>query len=264
MNVFAFQIKTVPDLDAGRKFWNLGNLGDEETGAVMHSKRRQETNSISNSLRQHFQKVVSISAVYRADENIKIWSFGEGTLSEIESTESGLLREFYRHIETHGPALVSWNGAAFDLPVLHYRALINKVSAPKYWNTESRYVSTEENYFQEGTTAMHTDLMNLLGGSKNTQYSPLSEVAGLLGFPNTVAMNSRKMFEVYLTGDTEVIRKKNEVDVLKLWFIYLNYQSMAGQIDINVEMERTKNCLATSNQPNASELLTLWQAMALF
>ena len=264
MNVFAFQIKTVPDLDAGRKFWSLGDLGDKEAGAVMHSKRRQETNSISNSLRQHFQKVVSISAVYRVDESIKIWSLGEGNLPEIDSAESRLLREFYGYIEAHGPALISWNGAVFDLPVLHYRALINKVSAPKYWNSESRYVNVEENCCQEGTTAMHTDLMNQLGGSKNTTYSPLSEVASLLGFPNTLDMDSRKMFEVYLTGGTEIIRKKNEVDVLKLWFVYLNYQSMAGQIDINIEMERTRSCLASSNQPHASELLALWPAMALF
>lgn len=264
MNVYAFSIKTVPDLEAGRKFWNLGDLGDEEVGAVMHSKRRQETGSISNSLRQHFQKVVSISAVYRVDESIKIWSLGEGSLSELVSTERELLREFYGHIEAHSPALVSWNGAAFDLPVLHYRALVNKVSAPKYWDSESRYVNTEKNYFQEGVTAMHTDLMDLLGGPKNAQYSSLSEIASLLGFSNTVDMNNREIFEAYLTGDTEIIRKESKVEVLKLWFVYLNYQNMTGQIDINIEMERTRRCLAASNQTHASELGTLWQAITLF
>jgi predicted PolB exonuclease-like 3'-5' exonuclease len=264
MNVYAFNIKTVPDLDAGRKFWNLGDLGDEQVGAVMHSKRRQETGSITNSLRQHFQKVVSISAIYRVDESIKIWSLGEGSLSELDSTEGGLLREFYGHIQAHSPALVSWNGAAFDLPVLHYRALVNKVSAPKYWDSESRYVNTEKNYFQEGVTPMNIDLMDLLGGTKNVQYSSLTEIAVLLGFPNTADMNSREIFEAYLTGDTEIIRKKSKVDLLKLWFVYLNYQNMTGQIDINIELERTRNCLASSNQIHASELVTLWQAIAPF
>ena len=111
---------------------------------------------------------------------------------------------------------------------------------------------------------MNIDLMDLLGGTKNVQYSSLTEIAVLLGFPNTADMNSREIFEAYLTGDTEIIRKKSKVDLLKLWFVYLNYQNMTGQIDINIELERTRNCLASSNQIHASELVTLWQAIAPF
>ena len=35
---------------------------------------------------------------------------------------------------SYTPQLVSWNGSGFDLPVLHYRALIHGVTAARYWD----------------------------------------------------------------------------------------------------------------------------------
>ena len=46
------------------------------------------------------------------------WSLGQA-----EDPEAELLRHFFNGIEKYSPTLVSWNGTAFDLPVLHYRAL---------------------------------------------------------------------------------------------------------------------------------------------
>ena len=35
--------------------------------------------------------------------------------------------------------LVSWNGSGFDLPVLHYRAMLHQISAPMYWEMGEHY-----------------------------------------------------------------------------------------------------------------------------
>ena len=40
---------------------------------------------------------------------------------------------FFAGIEKYTPNLVSWNGGGFDLPVLHYRALLHGVNASRYW-----------------------------------------------------------------------------------------------------------------------------------
>src|SRR3546814_9604636 len=78
----------------------------------------------------HLQRVVAISVALRQGDSFKCWSIGEEDASEGE-----LIQRFFDGIEKYRPVLVSWNGGGFDLPVLHYRALINGCVAPRYWDT---------------------------------------------------------------------------------------------------------------------------------
>jgi predicted PolB exonuclease-like 3'-5' exonuclease len=55
-----------------------------------------------------------------------------------ERSEAELLQTFVDRIESFKPQMVTFNGSSFDLPVLRYRAMINRVSAPglecrRYW-----------------------------------------------------------------------------------------------------------------------------------
>jgi 3'-5' exonuclease len=55
-----------------------------------------------------------------------------------ERSEAELLQSFVDRIESFKPQMVTFNGSTFDLPVLRYRAMINRVSAPglecrRYW-----------------------------------------------------------------------------------------------------------------------------------
>ena len=70
------------------------------------------------------------SCVLRSNDGLRVWSLGEP-----EDTEAELIQRFFDGIEKYTPQLVSWNGGGFDLPVLHYRALIHGVPAPRYWDT---------------------------------------------------------------------------------------------------------------------------------
>ena len=65
MNVFVFDIETVPDAASARRLWNLDGLDDEGVAAVMYSKRQQETGGASDFLRHHLHRIVAISAVFR-------------------------------------------------------------------------------------------------------------------------------------------------------------------------------------------------------
>ncbi len=129
MNVFVFDIETVPDVASARRLWGLDGLDDDGVAAVLFSKRQQETGG-SDFLRHHLHRVVAISAVFREGERFNVWSLGDE-----EAGEAELLRRFFEGIERYTPTLVSWNGGGFDLPVLHYRALLHGISAPRYWDT---------------------------------------------------------------------------------------------------------------------------------
>ena len=74
---------------------------------------------------------MAISAVYRntQKDQFSVWTLGEETSSEKE-----IVQNFFDGVDKHTPTLVTWNGSGFDLPVLHYRGLINGVQAPRYWD----------------------------------------------------------------------------------------------------------------------------------
>src|SRR5690606_25650178 len=129
MNVLVFDIETIPDLDAGRRLYGLDGLSDEDVAKAMFHMRRQETGG-SDFLKLHLHRVVAISAVLRSRDTLKVWSLGEP-----QSEEKELVQRFFDGIDKFSPTLVSWNGGGFDLPVLHYRALLHGIAAPRYWDT---------------------------------------------------------------------------------------------------------------------------------
>ena len=123
-----FDIETVPDTDLGRRLYGLHGLSDEQVAQIMFTKRRQETGSEFLSHEQH--RVVAISVVMRSRDTLKVWSLGDEG-----SSEKDLIERFFDGLDKYTPDLVSWNGAGFDLPVLHYRSLLHGVTAARYWET---------------------------------------------------------------------------------------------------------------------------------
>ena len=126
MNILVFDIETVPDIAGGRRLYGLDGLDDAAAAEAMFKLRRQETGG-SDFIRHSLQRVVCISAVLRSRDGVKVWSLGDES-----SSESDLISRFYQGLERFNPTLVSWNGSGFDLPVLHYRALLHGISAPTY------------------------------------------------------------------------------------------------------------------------------------
>ncbi len=117
MNVFVFDIETIPDIDGCRQLYDLHGLSDDDVAKAVFHKRRQEANT--EFVRHHLHKVVAISAVLRTSDRLKVWSLGD-----LDSDEQELLERFYSGIERYTPRLVSWNGGGCDLPVIHYRSLL--------------------------------------------------------------------------------------------------------------------------------------------
>ena len=84
MNVFVFDIETVPDVDGARRLWQLEGLDDQAVADVMYNKRSQETGGTSDFHRHYLHRVVAISAVLRSGSNLNVWSLGDEQSSEAE------------------------------------------------------------------------------------------------------------------------------------------------------------------------------------
>ena len=97
MNVFVFDIETIPDIDGGRRLYALPDeLCDRDVAQVMFYKRRQQSGD--EFLRHHLHRVAAISVALRSGDRFKVWSLGEEDADERE-----LLQRFKRldHVPTH-------------------------------------------------------------------------------------------------------------------------------------------------------------------
>src|SRR5262245_1998341 len=157
MSVFAFDIETIPDVELGRRIYDLAGLSDKEVGYVMQAKRREASGTEFLSYEQH--RIVAISVALRSRDVFKVWSLGDPQASEAE-----LIQRFFDGIEKYTPDLVSWNGGGFDLPVLHYRALRHGIQAPRYWEAGDGDQAFRWNNYLNRFHWRHLDLMDVMSG----------------------------------------------------------------------------------------------------
>ena len=255
MNILVFDIETVPDVVGGRRLFGLEGLDDGAAAEAMFNLRRQETGN--DFLRHHLQRIVAISAVFRSRDQIAVWSLGDEN-----SDEKTILEKFFAIIERYSPTLVSWNGSGFDLPVLHYRALVHGVSSPRYWDQGNEDREFKWNNYLSRYHERHTDLMDLLALYNNRAFVPLDQMAALLGFPGKMGMSGAKVWESFQAGDINGIRDYCETDVLNTWLVYLRFQLIRGFImdeGYQIELDLVKDYLLREARPHFQEFLQQWQ-----
>lgn len=254
MNVFVFDIETIPDVDGGRRLYGLDGLSDKEVANIMFHKRRQETGN--EFLRLHLHRVVAISVTLRNRDRFSVWSLGDEA-----STEAELLERFFNGIDKYTPTIVSWNGRTFDLPVLHYRALIHGIQAPRYWETGDDDNSFRWNNYLSRYHNRHTDLMDVISGYEFRAVAPLDEVATLLGFPGKMGMSGAKVWDNFQDGDLAGIRDYCETDVLNTYLVYLRFELIRGHLtpqEYQTEIELVRQTLEKDDKPHLREFLNAW------
>ena len=255
MNVLVFDIETIPDLDGGRRIYDLDGLNDKDTASALLNLRRQENGT--EFLRLHLHRIVAISVVLRSTQGVKVWSLGDE-----DSTEKELIERFYDGIDRFTPNLVSWNGGGFDLPVLHYRALKHGVQARRYWETGNEDTSFKWNNYLSRYHQRHLDLMDQLALFNARANAPLDQIATLLGFPGKMGMSGGKVFDAFQEGNLKGIRDYCETDVLNTWLVYLRFQLMRGELDpTGYEQELTllQDYLKAEGHPHFLGFLEAWQ-----
>lgn len=255
MNILVFDIETVPDVESGRRLYQLEHESDQVIADIMRQKRLEKGHS--DFLPHHLQRVVAISAALRTPDAFKIASLGN-----VHSNEKNLIDAFFKCLEKYLPSLVSWNGSGFDLPVLHYRALLHGISSPSYWNTgEQGDTRFRWNNYLNRYHTRHTDLMDILAAYQGRANAPLTEIAVMLGFPGKLGMDGAQVWETFLEGHPDRIRHYCETDVLNTYLIYLRFELMRGNLtesDYEQECDKVRQTLIQENKPHFSEFLNAW------
>ncbi len=259
MNVLAFNIETIPDIDGGQRIHKLQGLDDSSTSKALFHLRQQQTGS--RKLPLYLQRIASISVVYRGMGEDMGHEVSVNSLGDEKSTEADLLTLFFNEIEQRTPTLVSWDGTGFDLPVIHYRALKNNVAAPGYWEKGDNNNSFRHDNYLSRYHDRHTDLMDVLSSYNESDGAPLNDIALMLGYPGKQGMDDSEIWESYQAGNVAAIRQYGETSVLNNYLVYLRFQLIRGAIDETELAEETallRSTLENSGQSHLVDFAEAW------
>jgi 3'-5' exonuclease len=256
MNTLAFDIETVPDVELGRRLYELEGLDDATVAHVMAVKQRQARGS--DVLPAHQQRVIAISCVMRSNDGVRVFSLGEEQAGERE-----LVQRFFDGLDRYAPTLVSWNGSGFDLPVLNYRALAHGLSAARYWEVGDGDRDFKFNNYLARYHWRHVDLMDVLSAYGATSRASLDHMAQLLKLPGKLGMSGAHVWPAYRRGEIAAIRNYCETDALNTYLIYLRFQLLRGGLDAKQhahEVQQVEAKLEQSDRPHLREFLEAWRA----
>ncbi len=252
-----FDIETIPDIAGLRTLHELpAALPDAEVAEFAF--QRQRARNGSDFLPLHLHRVVTISCALRTGDSFKVFS-----LSEPDADEGQIIQRFFDGIEKYTPQIISWNGGGFDLPVLHYRAMVYGVSAPRYWDMGEDDRDFKWNNYLSRYHTRHLDLMDLLAMYQPRASIGLDDFAKLLGFPGKVGMDGARVWEAWQQGRQAEIRDYCETDVVNTHLVFLRHQLMRGHLGhaaYEREIALVRDTLAGIEAPHWRQFLEAWQA----
>ncbi len=257
--VLVFDIETIPDVQ-GLRALNAhdSSVTDAEVATAAFSARREKTGS--DFLQHHLHRVAAISCVFRDNEGFRVRSLGS-----LDDSEEKLVLDFYKVIDRYTPQLVSWNGGGFDLPVLNYRALINGVTASRFWEQGEEDRDFKWNNYLSRYHTRHLDLMDHLAMYTGRANAPLDDLAKLCGFPGKMGVDGSQVWALYQQGRLAEIRDYCETDVVNTYLVYCRYQLMRGQLTraaFDAEIDLVRRSLAEIDAPHWKEYLAAWPPVA--
>jgi predicted PolB exonuclease-like 3'-5' exonuclease len=254
--ILVFDIETVPDAEGLRKLWELGSEVSEAAVIELVTQRRRQATG-NDFLPPHVHRVVAISCALRERDSVRVWSLGTASDSERE-----IVQRFFDGIEKYTPQLVSWNGASFDLPVLHYRALFHGIAGCCYWDLGDNNKDFRYNNYLGRFHTRHIDLMDILAGYQNRAWAPLDEIARLCGLPGKLGMEGSQVYPAFMRGEIAAIRDYCETDVANTYLLFQRFQLIRGLLTPEAyakEIELFRAFLAAQEGKHWKEFAAAWK-----
>ena len=213
-SVIVWDIETVPDLRGFAAANGLTGKTDDQVRAEMGDKFPKLI----------FHSIVCVGALIaqRQDEH---WSFSAVGAPHIgERPEKEIISAFVKRIAELAPQLVTFNGSAFDLPVLRYRAMVCEVSAPglaarPYFNRYSEDA---------------IDLCDVLSSFSSQNKVSLHDLCRIMGLPGKPDGIGGADVERYCReGRIAEVAAYCETDVVNTYRVWLRYQLFRGRLTEN-------------------------------
>jgi predicted PolB exonuclease-like 3'-5' exonuclease len=210
-SVVVWDLETIPDLAAAARMLDLPNATEAEV-----------REALGTTFPKHpLHKIVCIGALIasRQPEGWRIDALGAPHIGE--RPEAKLISDFIEKIGELRPQLITFNGHSFDLPVLRYRAMVNRISAGGLQVRQ---------YFHRYTDDA-LDLCDVLGSYVPGGKVKLAEVSKILGLPGKPeGVDGSRVEEMVQAGQIDEVARYCETDVLNTYRVWLVYELFRGSI----------------------------------
>jgi len=217
--ILVFDCETIPDLELVKSQYTITQ--EKDYLIAQEAFFEQEKNTGSSFLPIPFHEVVVISCV-AAKENgefIKVGSF--------IGKEEQIISDFFAYINKTKPKLISFNGRAFDIPMLLVRALKYNLSLPVYFDNTDKWNNYRSRYSED----FHLDLIEVLGNYGAVRGLKLDVIAQMAGLPGKFDVHGDEVYKLYFDGEYQKIVEYCESDVLNTYWLWLKYELLKGNLN---------------------------------
>ena len=131
------------------------------------------------------------------------------------------------------PALVSFNGRTFDMPLMELAAFRFGLSIPSWFETKARTYEQPRNRYN---SRYHLDLHDLLTNYGASRFNGgLNLAANLLGKPGKIDVQGDMVQDLFDQGKLAEINNYCRCDVLDTYFVFLRSMVLLGDLDLEGE-----------------------------
>lgn len=167
-------------------------------------------------------RVIVIGCLW-LDHEYRLRRFGIVGEGADPGDERAILEDFSTFVGRHRPALVTYNGRTFDMPVLALRALHCAVPMPWYYRQRASRA-------REGEGA-HIDLCDWLANHGAARSSSLDALARLIGLPGKVGVDGSQIEGMFKEGLLSRIQDYCLSDVVQTALLFLRFRLLQGVLD---------------------------------
>jgi predicted PolB exonuclease-like 3'-5' exonuclease len=225
--VCIFDCETIPDVELCKKEFHL--QGDDALQISNEAFAKQLEKSNSSFLPLPFHQVVAISAVI-AD------SFGnfQRVNTIAGESERDFISGFLKFIDTHNPKLISFNGRAFDMPMLLIRAMRYNLSCEAFFEKDNSHFgkSKWDNYRYRYSDRFHVDLMDHIGEFGAARGLNLNTLCAMVNLPGKFDTKGDQVVALYYQDAHQKINEYCESDTLNTYWLYLKYELLKGNLTL--------------------------------
>ena len=220
--ICVFDCETVPDVELVKSEFQISGSDYDVSNKAF---QMQEEKSGYSFLPIPFHQVVAISAVICDD-----YGKFEKVNSINGNNEKEMIKNFLDFIDKKQPKLVSFNGRAFDMPMLMIRAMKYNLSCLAYFEKENIELNKNkwDNYRSRYSDRFHVDLMDHIGEFGAVRGLKLDLLCKMAGLPGKYDVHGDEVTELYYNNEIEKIKEYCESDVLNTYWLYLKYELLKG------------------------------------
>jgi len=139
-----------------------------------------------------------------------------------ERGEAGIVQDFWQRLEAFDGTLVSFNGRAFDLPVLELQALRWGCAAPKYFNQRDGLRARYGRHYDLYDFLTNSGVTRLRGG-----LDLLTKFIGLPGKGGVEGADVQGLWEERRWGEIHAYCRR---DVIQTYYLFLHVERLRGHL----------------------------------